>query len=52
MMICYCLIQEGQLSQENVSRLEKSIENIVEEYLASGVKQSRVVIPKGNGWIG
>jgi len=43
MMICYCLIQEGQLSQENVSRLEKSIENIVEEYLASGVKQSWVL---------
>ena len=50
MMICYCLIQEGQLSQENVSRLEKSIENIVQEHLASGVKQSWVVIPKGNGW--
>ena len=50
MMICYCLIQEGQLSQDNVSRLEKGIENIVEEYLASGVKQSWVVIPKGNGW--
>ena len=52
MMICYCLIQEGQLSQENVSLLEKSIENIVEENLASGAKQSWVVIPKGNGWLG
>ncbi len=50
MMICYCLIQEGQLSQGNMSRLKKSIENIVEERLASGVKQSWVVIPKGNGW--
>jgi hypothetical protein len=44
MMICYCLIQEGQLSQDNVSSLEKGIENIVEEHLASGVKQSWVVI--------
>ena len=52
MMICYCLIQEGQLSQDNVSRLEKGIENIVQEHLASGVKPSWVVIPKGNGWIG
>ncbi len=50
MMSCYCLIQEGQLSQGNMSRLKKSIENIVEEHLASGVKQSWVVIPKGNGW--
>ena len=52
MMICYCLLQEGQLSQANMSRLEKDIENVVEEHLASGVKQSWVVIPKGNGWIG
>ena len=52
MMICYCLLQEGQLSQENVSRLEKDIENVVEEHLASAVKQSWVVIPKGNGFIG
>ncbi len=50
MMMCYCLIQEGQLSQDNVSRLEKGIENIVEKHLASGVNQSWVVIPKGNGW--
>lgn len=50
MMICYCLIQEGQLSQEDVRRLEKGIENIVEKHLASGVNQSWVVIPKGNGW--
>jgi len=52
MMVCYCLIQEGQLSQGNLSQLEKSIANIAEEYLASGVRQSWVVIPKGNGWIG
>ena len=50
MMMFYCLIQEGQLSQDNVSRLEKGIENIVEKNLASDVKQSWVVIPKGNGW--
>ena len=50
MMICYCLIQEGQISQEDTQRLATGIENIVEKHLASGVNLSWVVIPKGNGW--
>ncbi len=50
MMICYCLIQEGKISQEDMRRLEIGIENIVEKHLASGVTLSWVVIPEGNGW--
>jgi hypothetical protein len=50
MMFCYCLIQEGRLSPEHVRRLEKGVENIVEKHLASDVRQSWHVIPKGNGW--
>ncbi len=50
MMICYCLIQQGKIAQEDIRRLETGIENIVEERLASGVKQSWHIIPKGNGW--
>ena len=50
MMTCYCLIQEGKISQEDMRRLEIGIEKIVEKHLASGVKQSWVVIPEGNGW--
>jgi len=50
MMTCYCLIQEGKISQEDMRRLEIGIEKIVEKHLASGVKQSWVVITEGNGW--
>ncbi len=50
MMTCYCLIQEGTISQEDMLRLEAGLETIVEKHLASGVTASSVVIPKGNGW--
>ncbi len=50
MTFCYCLIQEGQLSPEDVSRLEKGLDNVVEKHLHSDVNQSWHVIPKGNGW--
>ncbi len=51
-MICYCLIQEGSVSPEEMRSLEIGIENIVGKHLASGVKLSWVVIPEGNGWMG
>ncbi len=50
MTICYCLIQEGQLSPEDMSRLERGINNVVEKHLHSDVNQSWHVIPEGNGW--
>ena len=34
-----------------MQRLEEGIENIVDKHLASGVKLSWVIIPKGNGWL-
>ena len=51
-MICYCLIQEGTISPEEMRSLEKGVEDIVEKHLASGVRLSMVVIPEGNGWMG
>ena len=50
MMVCYCLLQAGQISPEDMRRLETGIENIVEKHLASGVNLSWVVIPGGDGW--
>ncbi len=52
MMICYCLIQEGKISPEEMRSLERGIENIVEKQLASGVNLSWVTIAEGNGWLG
>jgi len=52
MMICYCLIQEGKISPEEMRSLERGIENIVEKHLASSVNLSWVIIPEGNGWRG
>jgi len=52
MMICYCLIQEGKISPEEMGTLEKGIENIVKKHLASGVNVSWVTISEGNGWLG
>ncbi len=52
MMICYCLIQEGKFSPEEMRSLERGIEDIVEKHLASGVDLSWVTIAEGNHWLG
>ena len=52
MMICYCLIQEGTISPEEMQSLERGVESIVEKHLSSGVNLSWVVMPEGSGWMG
>ncbi len=52
MMICYCLIQEGKISPDEMLSLERGVANIVEKHLSSGVELSWVIITEGNGWLG